>query len=77
MTKINEDDRPIKDVYIERLKQVKLADAGISIDKVDEYTKFIMADTEAEITEQAERVASDVGGKAYVDPSVSTWRPFE
>lgn len=46
--------------YFNKLKQVKLVEAGIDIDIVDNYTKYITADSAKEIEEQAEELAQDV-----------------
>ena len=46
--------------YFSKLKQVKLVEAGIDIDVVDNYTKYITADSPDKIEEQAEELAQDV-----------------
>lgn len=50
----------LKAEYIAKLKQVKLAEAGISIDDVDTYARYIEAEEEAEIEKQAQKVAADI-----------------
>lgn len=50
----------LKAEYIAKLKQVKLAEAGISIDEVDTYTRYIDAEDEAEIEKQAQKVVADI-----------------
>jgi len=49
-----------KNEYFNKLKQVKLIEAGIDVDIVDNYTKYITADSPKEIEEQAEALAEDV-----------------
>lgn len=49
-----------KNEYFNKLKQVKLIESGIDIDVVDNYTKYITADSVKEIEEQAEELAQDV-----------------
>ena len=68
----------LKAEYLAKLKQVKLAEAGISIDEVDTYARYIEAEDEAEIENQALKVVADVKGTGK--PQVrdeKTWNPFE
>lgn len=68
----------LKAEYVEKLRQVKLAEAGISIDEVDTYTRYIDAEDEADIEKQAQKVVADVKGTGK--PQVrdeKTWNPFE
>lgn len=46
--------------YLSKLKQVKLAEAGVSITDVDIYTKYITGDSPEEIEKQAQAVAADI-----------------
>lgn len=64
----------LKAEYIAKLKQVKLAEAGISIDEVDTYTRYIDAEDEAEIEKQAQKVVADIEGSSKPDEK---WNPFE
>lgn len=73
----------LKAAYIAKLKQVKLIEAGVSVDKAEQYAKYITADKEADIAAQAANISADLGKKpAYVDPHVAgsgkagTWNPF-
>lgn len=74
----------IKAEYIAKLKQIKLIEAGVDVDKAEQYAKYINADKEADIAAQAADVAADLNKKpAYVDPHVDnragkpgTWNPF-
>ena len=49
-----------KNEYFNKLKQLKLIEAGIDVDIVDNYTKYITADSPDKIEEQAEALAEDV-----------------
>ena len=49
-----------KNEYFNKLKRVKLIEAGIDVDVVDTYTKYITADSPNKIEEQAEELAEDV-----------------
>lgn len=65
--------------YIEKLKKVKLLDAGIDYDDVDRYIKYIDADSEEEINRQANELADDINQQSqladvYIDEHV--WKPF-
>ncbi|MEZ7173552.1 hypothetical protein [Sporosarcina sp. OR05] len=69
-----------KDEYLAKLKTVKLAEAGIDIDRAADYTKFIAAEDEDEIERAAWTIAADVTRKAnYVDAPIdkNTWTPFK
>ena len=64
--------------YFNKLKQVKLIESGIDIDVVDNYTKYITADSPDKIEEQAEALAQDVNkqdnyGDVYNALKNSTW----
>ena len=50
----------VQNEYFNKLKQVKLIESGIDIDVVDNYIKYITADSPKEIEEQAEELAQDV-----------------
>ncbi|MBM7717250.1 hypothetical protein MHB50_11330 [Siminovitchia sp. FSL H7-0308] len=66
--------------YLSKLKQVKLAEAGVSITDVDIYTKYITGDSPEEIEKQAQAVAADIKReKSYTDVYVDdrSWRPFK
>lgn len=68
----------LKAEYLAKLKQVKLAEAGMSIDEVDTYARYIDAEDEADIENQALKVVDDVKGASK--PQVrdeKTWNPFE
>lgn len=65
--------------YLEKLKQVKLIEAGIGLADLGVYTKYISASDEAEIERQAAQLVTDVKqhnsfGDVYRDDKV--WRPF-
>lgn len=57
----------LKSEYIAKLKQVKLAEAGMSIDEVDTYTRYIDAEDEADIEKQAQKVVADIEGSSKHD----------
>lgn len=69
----------VKAGYIEKLKKVRLLDAGIDYDDVDTYVKYIDADSEKEIERQANELADDINKQSqfsdvYIDNR--TWKPF-
>lgn len=69
-----------KSDYIEKLKKVKLAEAGIDYNDLDVYVKYINAEDEKEIVKEAQAIVADVKqqnknfGDVYQDDKV--WRPF-
>lgn len=75
----------IKTEYIAKLKQLKLIEAGVDVDKAEQYVKYITAEKEADIAAQAADVAADLTKKpGYVDPHVASsagksgaWNPFD
>lgn len=76
---INELDT-VKDEYLSKLKKVTLVEAGVSINDVEIYSKYIDAEDAEGIKKQAQQVASDINQQdsyadAYQDPRV--WRPFD
>lgn len=65
--------------YIDKLKRLKLAQAGVSYDDIDTYVKYLTADKEKEIEQQAKAIVADIKkedsfGDVYVDDRV--WKPF-
>lgn len=70
-----------KSDYIEKLKKVKLAEAGIDdYNDLDVYVKYISAESEKEIEKEAQAIVADVKQQnknfadAYIDKRV--WKPF-
>jgi len=46
--------------YIEKLKRLALLEAGVDYSDVDNYVKYLTADNEEEIAEEAEALAADL-----------------
>lgn len=77
---MNEKLEQIKSDYLTKLKQVKLAEAGIGINEVDNYAKYIDSEDAEQIEKQARAVAADIKredgyGDVYQDSRI--WRPFD
>lgn len=65
--------------YLTKLKKVKLAEAGIDYNELDVYVKYINADDEKEIEQQAAEIVADIeqhhtATDVYIDDRV--WKPF-
>lgn len=72
-----------KSEYISKLKQLALADAGVDIDEVERYEKYLSdSGDEDELQDQAQAIAADISTTtkgyvdAYHDKSNETWKPF-
>lgn len=72
-----------KSEYISKLKQLALANAGVDIDEVERYEKYLSDSEDVdELQDQAEVIAADISttSKAYADAynakSNKTWKPF-
>lgn len=69
-----------KSDYLDKLKKVKLAEAGIDYNDLDVYVKYISAEDEKEIEKEAQAIVADVKqqnknfGDVYQDNKV--WKPF-
>lgn len=69
----------LKDVYMEKLKRLALIESGADYGEVDNYIKYLTADTPELIAAQADELLHDVKQvDNYADPSQSkTFKPFE
>lgn len=68
-----------KSEYLLKLRHIKLLEAGVNFDDVERYTKFINAENEEEIENQAQTVAADIKREdnyADVYTDDRTWKPF-
>lgn len=73
-----------KDEYISKMKQLALANAGIDIDEVERYEKYITSEDADDITTEAEDIAKDLQAskhKTYVDAHIDkgtseAWKVF-
>ena len=68
-----------KSDYIEKLKKVKLAEAGIDYNDLDVYVKYISAEDEKEIEKEAQAIVADLkqhntATDVHHDPR--SWNPF-
>lgn len=71
----------VKAEYLTKLKKVALAEAGVSIDLTDIYSKYIDAEDAEGIKKQAQQVASDINRQdgfadPYQDNTSRVWAPF-
>lgn len=71
-----------KQKYYNLLRKTSLVNAGIPIEKTDQYVKYIDGQDEEAITQQAQEVAEQAQEKpkSYVDPaqrSHGVWNPFK
>jgi len=69
----------IKREYDSKLKKLALLNAGMDFNEVDAYIKYITADNEQEIEQQALELSEDISahntayfGDAYRDPRSNT-----
>lgn len=73
-----------KSEYIEKLKRVKLIEAGVGIDDVDRYIKYIDSTDAETIEQEAQAIVSDINqqdgfGDVYnqlLEESKNVWKPF-
>lgn len=76
---MSEKHEQVKAEYIDKLRKVKLLEAGIDMADVDVYTKYINADDEEAIEKQAQALVADIQQQntatdVYHDERV--WKPF-
>lgn len=65
--------------YIEKLKRLKLAEAGVAYDDLDTYVKYLNADSKEEIEKQAQAIVSDIKQHHPALDSYRNnhiWKPF-
>lgn len=68
-----------KSNYLEKLKRVKLLEAGVNHSDVDVYVKYLKSDDEQELEEEAQAIVADINGEdGFGDPSQNrtTWKIF-
>jgi len=68
-----------KSEYIDKLKRLKLLEAGIEYSEVDTYVKYLKSDNAEEIEEEAQAIVADIKQQntttdVYHDKTV--WKPF-
>lgn len=53
----------LRDEYMSKMKQVALAESGLSLDELERYERYLSdSDNEDELKEQAEALMLDIGG---------------
>lgn len=65
--------------YLEKLRKVKLIEAGVDYSDVDIYTKYISADKPADIEKEAREIVADIKQQntaADVYQDTRKWNPF-
>lgn len=69
-----------KALYFSKLKQVKLLDAGVPMEKIDRVQKYITDGPPEEIDRQAKMLAEEAGVTNQTRPNekqaTGKWRPF-
>ena len=68
-----------KSEYLDKLKRVKLLEAGVDYSDVETYTKYLQSDDEEGIEQEAQAIVSDIKQQntrqdTYIDKRV--WRLF-
>jgi len=68
-----------KTEYIDKLKRVKLLEAGVDYSDVETYTKYLQSDDEEGIEQEAQEIVADIKKQstvqdAYIDERI--WKPF-
>lgn len=65
--------------YLEKLRKVKLLEAGVDYSDVDIYTKYINAEKPADIEKEARAIADDIkenNTATDVNHDTRKWNPF-
>lgn len=68
--------------YADKLKRLKLLDAGVDHSDVDVYVKYLKSDDEQELEEEAQAIVADIKQQntaqdSFGDPSQgTTWKIF-
>lgn len=68
-----------KTEYLNKLRKVALAEAGVDISDVETYSKYISADKPAEIEAEAQAIVLDIkqqNTSADVRHDTRKWNPF-
>jgi len=68
-----------KSEYLDKLKRVKLLEAGVDYSDVETYTKYLQSDDEEGIEQEAQAIVADIKQQStvqdnYIDERV--WRVF-
>lgn len=78
MSKLSE----LQQEYTDKLKRLKLLDAGVDYTDIDVYAKYLKSDTAEELENEVELLVADIKQQntaqdGYGDPGDhSVWRPF-
>ncbi|MFS0614820.1 hypothetical protein [Lederbergia ruris] len=70
----------LKSEYTDKLRRLKLLEAGVEYGQIDTYIKYLTSDSADEIEKQAAELVADIKqqdnyGDVYIDDR--TWRPFK
>lgn len=70
----------LKSEYTDKLRRLKLLEAGVDYGEIDTYIKYLSANKSSEIEKQAAELVADIKqqgsfGDVYIDER--TWRPFK
>lgn len=70
----------LKSEYTDKLRRLKLLEAGVDYGQIDTYIKYLTSDSADEIEKQAAEIVADIKqqgsfGDVYIDER--TWRPFK
>jgi len=65
--------------YIDKLRKLKLLEAGVDYGDVDVYVKYLQADNADELEQEAAAIVADIKQQstvqdAYIDERI--WKPF-
>lgn len=69
-----------KSEYLDKLRKVKLAEAGVDISEVDVYAKYISAEKPGDIEKEAREIYSDIRQQntaTDVHHDSRVWNPFK
>ncbi|GIN58092.1 hypothetical protein J8TS2_24110 [Lederbergia ruris] len=71
----------LKSEYTDKLRRLKLLEAGVDYGEIDTYIKYLSADKSDEIEKQAAELVADIEqksnfGDAYCDDK-KVWNPFK
>ena len=69
----------IKTSYTDKLKRLKLLEAGVKYDDVDNYVKYIKSEDEGEIEKEAQMLVADIKQQdtaTNLSINKSVWKPF-
>ncbi|MDY0409967.1 hypothetical protein ACFFIS_04745 [Virgibacillus soli] len=65
--------------YTDKLKRLKLLEAGVDYNDVDTYVKYLASDDEKEIEKEAQAIVADIKQQSTatdVYHDERTWKPF-